>query len=65
MPQKTEATQKRSCPKQKDIGKKLGSVLRIENRKIWKIQIPVTLGSEQLTALARYSLFRLVTAMDS
>jgi hypothetical protein len=63
--QKKEAIQKPSCSKQKDIGKKLASVLCIENCNLWKIQIPVTLGSEQLTALVRYSLFRLVTAMDS
>jgi len=63
--QKKEAIQKPSCAKQKDIGKTLASVLCIENRNLWKIQIPVTLGSEQLAALARYSLFRLVTAMDS
>jgi hypothetical protein len=64
IPQTTEAIQKPSCPKQKGIGKKLGHFLRIENRKFWKIQIPVTFGFEQLTALSRYSLFRLVTAID-
>jgi hypothetical protein len=32
--QKIEAIQKPSCPEQKDVGKKLGSLLCIENRNL-------------------------------